>query len=157
MTGLNFDRFIRFKRLSLTNNEGKGIGLYKYSLFTFLRFECFYYFSPKNIMIKYFLIVCWSGLSLIGFSQSIEGIWETYDDDSGELKSETKLFIKNGKLYGKIIELHNLDIPLKDAKCYDCTDYRKNKPVMGMEIISGLKQDGKYWKGDKVLLDPNNG
>lgn len=106
---------------------------------------------------KYIFTFCLISISFITISQTIEGIWKTYDDGSGELKSEVEIYIKDGKLYGKIIKLHNLEVPLKDAKCYDCTDYRKDQPVMGMEVISGLKKSGKFWTEDKVLLDPNNG
>lgn len=108
-------------------------------------------------MIKYIIIIFLSLLSFASISQSIVGTWESYDDGTGELKSEVKIYIKNGKLYGKITQLHNLKIALKDAKCYDCTDYRRNQPVLGMEIITGLELSGKYWSGSKALLDPNNG
>ncbi|HLV41507.1 MAG TPA: DUF2147 domain-containing protein [Brumimicrobium sp.] len=108
-------------------------------------------------MMRYFLIVVLSVFSSVSFSQSIEGVWKSYDDADGELKSEVKIYIKDGKLYGKIIKLHNLDVPFEDAKCYLCTDYRKDKHVQGMEIVSGLKKSGKEWSGSKLLLDPNNG
>ncbi|PWH86046.1 DUF2147 domain-containing protein [Brumimicrobium oceani] len=92
------------------------------------------------------------------FAQSIEGVWETYSDDTGELKSEVEIYKKDGKLYGKIVKLHNLKIPYDKAKCYYCTDYRKDQHVMGMEIITGLEQNKRGdWKGDKALLDPNDG
>jgi|SRR5690554_31969 len=108
-------------------------------------------------MIKHLIIILFSLASILANAQSIEGVWESYDDGTGELKSEVQIYIKDGKLYGKIIELHNLKIALKDAKCYDCTDYRRNQPVLGMEIITGLEKSGKYWSGKKALLDPNNG
>ena len=47
----------------------------------------------------------------------------------------------------------------KDAKpddvCKECTDDRKDKPVLGLEIIRGAKKaDGKdVWEGGKIL-DP---
>src|SRR5660398_204709 len=50
----------------------------------------------------------------------------------------------------------------KDAKqddvCDKCADERKNKPVLGLEIIRGAKKsDGKeVWEGGKIL-DPDNG
>ena len=97
-------------------------------------------------------------MSFVSFSQSIEGVWETYNDETGKLKSEVKIYEKDGKYYGKIVKLHNLEIPYEDAKCYYCTDYRKEKHVMGMEIITGLElDDDGEWKGDDALLDPNNG
>lgn len=91
------------------------------------------------------------------FAQKITGVWETYDDESGILKSEVKLYEKNGKIYGKIIELHNLKVDTEDPICIKCTDHRKNKPVKGMEIITGLKKDGNEWYADEGILDPNNG
>ncbi|PKR80610.1 DUF2147 domain-containing protein [Brumimicrobium salinarum] len=106
---------------------------------------------------RYILALLFGIIFLHTNAQSIEGIWETYDDESGQLKSEVKIYLKDGKLYGKIVELHNLNIPISKAKCYDCTDYRKDQPVIGMEIMSGLTKDGKYWTADDVLLDPNNG
>lgn len=106
---------------------------------------------------KYLLIICLSLLGLTCTAQSIEGVWKSYDDNTGELKAEIKITIKNDKLYGKIIKLHNLKVPLKDVKCYDCTDYRKDQPLTGMEIITGLKKSGEYWTGDNALLDPKNG
>lgn len=103
------------------------------------------------------MFICIAVMSFGATSQTIEGVWKSYDDDSGVLKSEVKIYIKNGKLYGKIVKLHNLDVPYDEALCYLCTDYRKDKHVMGMEIISGLDKDGNEWTGDTKLLDPENG
>src|SRR5690554_7702748 len=72
--------------------------------------------------------------------QSIEGIWATYDDNTGKLESEVEIFIKNGKLYGKIIRLFDMDL---NVVCSKCTDHRKNKPVVGMIFMSGLTKKRK--------------
>lgn len=106
---------------------------------------------------KYFFIFFLCLISLTGISQSIVGEWKTYDDATGELKSEVEITIRNGKLYGKILKLYNLDSASKNPKCIDCTDYRKGQPILGMEIITGLTQSGKYWTGNKTLLDPEIG
>ncbi len=90
-------------------------------------------------------------------AQDITGIWETYDDKTGELKSEVKIYEKEGKFYGKIIELHNLKVNTNNPICIDCKDYRKDKPVRGMEIITGLVKDGDEWSAEDAILDPNNG
>jgi uncharacterized protein (DUF2147 family) len=51
---------------------------------------------------------------------------------------------------------------LKDAKpdrvCDKCSDDRKDKPIVGLEIIRGAKKaEGKdVWEGGKIL-DPENG
>ena len=47
----------------------------------------------------------------------------------------------------------------KDAVCKDCTDERKDKPVVGMTIIRNMKQsadDKTVFEGGDIL-DPNNG
>jgi uncharacterized protein (DUF2147 family) len=45
-----------------------------------------------------------------------------------------------------------------DANCDECTDDRKGKPMLGLEIIRGAKRPtGKdVWEGGKIL-DPENG
>jgi len=43
-----------------------------------------------------------------------------------------------------------------DALCIECEDDKYNKPILGMEIISGaVKEDEYYKKG--TILDPQDG
>ena len=42
------------------------------------------------------------------------------------------------------------------ANCIECKDDRKNKPLVGMEIIRGLKKDGAEFTGGSIT-DPKNG
>ena len=47
----------------------------------------------------------------------------------------------------------------KDAVCKDCSDERKDKPILGMTIIRNMKQSGDdktVFEGGEIL-DPNNG
>ncbi len=88
-------------------------------------------------------------------AQSIEGRWKTIDDATGQMKSIVEISVKNGKLYGKIVDLKNKEDINKT--CTACTDHRKGQKLIGMEIISGLKKDGSEWVGDDGILDPENG
>lgn len=106
---------------------------------------------------KYYLILCFSLISALGNTQSISGIWESYDDQTGKLESEIEITIKNGTLYGKIIKLYNSDGSTRNPKCTKCTGRRKGQPIVGMVFISGLKQSGKYWLGDELMFNPNTG
>ena len=106
---------------------------------------------------KYLLISCLSLMSFLSLSQTVEGIWKTYDYESGELESDVKLYIKNGKLYGKIVKYYNADEAIINKKCTLCKDYRKDQPVLGMVFMNGLESSGKEWVGKEVLLDPDNG
>lgn len=87
-------------------------------------------------------------------AQSVTGKWKTIDDETGEAKSIVEISEKDGKIYGKVIEILN---PAKrNAKCQDCKGADKDKPILGLTIIKGLSKDGKEWSGGQIL-DPNNG
>jgi uncharacterized protein (DUF2147 family) len=89
----------------------------------------------------------------LSFAQ-IEGKWKTIDDETGKPKSIIEIFKKSdGKYYGKIAQL--LAKPEHET-CVNCTDDRKNKPLIGMEIIRGLSKDGDEFSGGKIT-DPKNG
>lgn len=108
-------------------------------------------------MMKYLLLLSLSLLSFMSYSQSVEGIWETYYDGTSKIKSDVKVYEKDGKLYAKIIKFYNMSDDEKNTKCTACKDYRKDQPVVGMVFMSGLKKSGDEWKGEAVLLDPKNG
>ncbi|SFT02202.1 DUF2147 domain-containing protein [Sphingobacterium wenxiniae] len=87
-------------------------------------------------------------------NEQIVGKWKTIDDETGEAKSIVEVFKKaDGKYYGKISEL--LMKPEND-KCVQCKDDRKNKPLLGLEIIRGLSKSGKEFTGG-TITDPKNG
>ncbi|MGN0003920.1 MAG: DUF2147 domain-containing protein [Sphingobacterium composti] len=87
-------------------------------------------------------------------SNDILGKWMTIDDESGQAKSIVEIFKKSdGKYYGKIVKL--LQKP-ENENCVNCKDDRKNKPLLGLEIIRGLKKDGKEFTGGNIT-DPKSG
>ena len=87
-------------------------------------------------------------------AQNIIGKWKTIDDATGKEKSVVEIFKRGDKYYGKIVSIVN---PAKrDKTCIKCTDSRKDKPVMGMEIIKDLQQDDDEYE-DGTILDPENG
>jgi uncharacterized protein (DUF2147 family) len=93
-------------------------------------------------------------ISQIGFSQSILGKWKTIDDETGKEKSIVEIFEKQGKVFGKIIEI--LEPENRHRKCEQCEGEDKNKPILGLIIIKGLKKSGDVYDGGKIT-DPKNG
>ena len=76
---------------------------------------------------------------MLSYAQ-IEGKWKTIDDETGKPKSIVEIFKKSdGKYYGKVIQLL---IKPADPNCSGCKDDRKDKPILGMEVIRGLSKDG---------------
>jgi uncharacterized protein (DUF2147 family) len=97
-----------------------------------------------------FLFVIYATIS---FGQSPEGVWKTIDDETNEAKSHVQIFEKDGKFYGKIVKL--LKSP-PDTKCTECEGDKKDKLVLGMQILEGLKPYKDYWSYGQIL-DPENG
>lgn len=86
-------------------------------------------------------------------AQTITGKWKTIDDETGEAKSIVEITEKNGKYYGKILEILT---DKKDAKCDKCPGADKGKPIKGLTIIKGLKKDGSSYTGG-TITDPGSG
>ena len=84
------------------------------------------------------------------------GLWKTIDDETKTEKSLVRITDGGGVLTGKVEKILS---DKADAKCVECTDERKDKPVLGMTILRGIKPDagekGSWVGGD--ILDPNNG
>ncbi|AZQ57927.1 DUF2147 domain-containing protein [Maribacter sp. MJ134] len=103
--------------------------------------------SVRVLLIIFF--VCFTGTMM---SQSVFGKWKTIDDRTGKPKGIINIYEKNGLMYGYVEDI--LEKGKENAKCIKCDGELKDKPVVGMEIITAAKEneDGE-WKG-KRLFDP---
>ena len=104
-------------------------------------------------MQKLFLSLALSFISVLSFAQ-IEGKWKTIDDETGKPKSIVEISKDSkGKYNGKIVQLL---IKPENANCVKCKDDRKNKPLVGLEIIRGLAKDGNEFSGG-TITNPKDG
>ena len=87
-------------------------------------------------------------------AQTIFGKWKTIDPDTGKDESIIDVYEKNGKAYAKVVEIFN--IADRDKTCIYCKGKNKDKPILGLDILNGLKENGEEWSGGKIL-DPKNG
>jgi Uncharacterized protein conserved in bacteria (DUF2147) len=80
--------------------------------------------------------------SVLAMAQSTPaGLWRSIDDDGKTEKSLVRIVNNGGVLSGKVEKISD---PAKaDEKCVKCEDDRKDKPIVGMVIISGAKQDAE--------------
>ena len=84
------------------------------------------------------------------------GSWKTIDDKTGRVKSIVEISdAGGGQLVGKVAQILQSDKG-SNPLCDLCSGERKDKPVLGMTIMWGVKQDGDVWDGGSIL-DPNNG
>lgn len=101
-------------------------------------------------------LIAFAGLAQAQMSPT--GLWKTIDDDTKQEKSLVRISESNGVFSGRIERL--LD-PASDPKgvCDKCSDDRKDQPVVGLEILRGIRQS----EGDKTvfeggtIVDPKNG
>ena len=122
---------------------------------------------PLRIVIPrilFFTLAALAGFSPLAQAQVIRtpvsnlaspvGRWKTVDDATGKVKSIVRIREQNGKLYGTIEKL--FDPPVAHPTCYLCTGPLKDRPLVGLRVLSGFVRDGSQWTGGQVL-DPETG
>ena len=86
---------------------------------------------------------------------SLAGLWKTIDDRTHKARGLMRLYELGGAIFGKI----ETSFDPKDASeiCDKCDGERRNKPVIGMVILRGMRQNSaaEYAGGD--ILDPDSG
>jgi uncharacterized protein (DUF2147 family) len=112
--------------------------------------------NKKNLAVA--CLLAGAALSAAAQATSPAGLWRTIDDSSKKDKSLVRIVEANGVYSGTVEKIVDPDSP-KDAVCKDCSDERKDKPIVGMTIIRNVKQsadDKAVFEGGDIL-DPNNG
>jgi uncharacterized protein (DUF2147 family) len=84
------------------------------------------------------------------------GVWKTIDDETGKPRSLVRITEENGVLTGRIEKLFRPADQDQNPKCTACEGARKDQPMIGMTILSGLRKDGNEYTGGEIL-DPSKG
>lgn len=110
-----------------------------------------------NVMKSLFVAVALMGASSVAAAAgSPVGTWRSIDDKTKQERSIIRITEENGEFKGAVEKI--FDQPGDDPAhlCKECKDERKDKPIVGMTILWGLKKDGDTWAGGEIL-DPKNG
>jgi uncharacterized protein (DUF2147 family) len=108
----------------------------------------------RKILIALLLFA--SPLAAFAQANTPVGHWRTIDDKTGKVKSIVEIYeTSNGTLAGKVLKVLNSDQG-PNPLCEACKGDNHNKPIEGMVITWGLKQNGNAWSGGKIL-DPKSG
>lgn len=104
-----------------------------------------------GLIVATFFVCC---SALAADSATPVGFWKTIDDATNEPRAIVEIKEVNGKLFGNIVKT----FPKEGDKteCTECSGDKKNKPIIGLEIIWNLAKDGDEWSGGHIL-DPKNG
>ena len=75
------------------------------------------------------------------------GTWKTIDDNTGKPRGLVEITEKNGVYSGRLLKSF-VDSDGKPRVCDKCTDARKDQPLIGMTILTGLRKTGdNEWSG----------
>ncbi|MFA0811535.1 DUF2147 domain-containing protein [Microbulbifer epialgicus] len=103
----------------------------------------------RNLLLAAFGLM----FALQASAADIVGKWRTVDDETGQSKSMVEIYEKNGKYYGKIDQLL---LRPNDTVCEKCPGDLKGKPLVGMDVITGMVKKGDKYEGGEIM-DPVTG
>ena len=84
------------------------------------------------------------------------GLWQNIDDETNKPKALIRITDTNGTLQGQIEKLYRDAGEDQNPLCVKCEGARKDQPITGMVILTGLKKDGDEYTGGEIL-DPAKG
>jgi|TARA_B110000046_G_C13022721_1_gene412098 uncharacterized protein (DUF2147 family) len=105
-------------------------------------------------MKKIFFTTLLFALSITINAQTIFGKWNSTNEETGNIDSIIEVYEKDGKAFAKVIEIKGS--ARKNAVCEKCEDENRNKPILGLNILTGLEKNDDEWSGGNIL-DPRNG
>jgi uncharacterized protein (DUF2147 family) len=99
-----------------------------------------------------FLLLC-GPLGAIA-DPSPAGLWKTFDDRTHKPRGIVRIYESDGAFAGRIES--SFDPKDRNEVCDKCRDDRRNAPVIGLEILRGMRQHGSEYTGGDIL-DPETG
>ena len=85
---------------------------------------------------------------------SAAGDWITIDDTTGKPASVMRITQVGNELRGSVLKI--MDPAMQNAICDKCNGANKNKPIIGLTVMWGLKKVRNGWAGG-TIMDPDNG
>ena len=99
-----------------------------------------------------------SAMTSFAFANDIAGLWQTIDDKTGAPKGQVEIRQEaDGTYVGKIVKITPRAGYTPKTTCVDCPAPYTNKPILGLDSLTGLKHSsGNNYTGGRIL-DPNTG
>ena len=113
----------------------------------------------NRALMKGFLGLSITFTSLMTYAASIEGYWKSIDDRTGEQLSIVEIRKgADGRYHGKIAYRYPVPGGAALINCTKCPPPYTNQPILGLEILSGLKEDPEKRNAyDGKVLEPKSG
>ncbi|MFN3401002.1 MAG: DUF2147 domain-containing protein [Ferrovibrio sp.] len=111
----------------------------------------------RNIIVAALILTLAPLAAMAQSAGSLSGKWKTIDDETNAPRSIVEITEVNGELQGRILQIFYRPDEKPDPVCEACEGDRKDKPVIGMTFLWGLKPDGANEWASGSVLDPKNG
>lgn len=96
--------------------------------------------------------------SSLSFAEDITGTWRYMDDKTGDAKGIVKIEKKaDGSYAGTALKATPRPGYIPKELCTNCPAPYTNKPIIGMEVISGLKTEDNVNYTNGKIIDPVTG
>lgn len=106
----------------------------------------------KGILLAAALLI--GGNVLAAVAATPVGHWQTIDDRTGKPRAIIEIYRQGDEYFGRIERSYTPGA--EHRKCVECSDERKDQPMLGLVIVRGLHADGDTYGGGDIL-DPDNG
>jgi uncharacterized protein (DUF2147 family) len=84
------------------------------------------------------------------------GLWQTVNDHTGQPEGLVRIAEVDGEYIGTVVAVFSPPAPDPNPSCEDCPGELKNKPVVGMAILRGVRRSAHGYT-DGQILDPDEG
>ncbi|GAA5188159.1 DUF2147 domain-containing protein [Acinetobacter kookii] len=109
----------------------------------------------KNLLFTAFASVVFSGNV---WANDLSGTWKTIDDKTGSSKAILEMRQEsNGTYTAKIVKVTPRPGYTPKETCVNCPAPYTDKPILGLDILTGLKPAGNNQFVNAKVLDPLNG
>ncbi|MDA0777224.1 MAG: DUF2147 domain-containing protein [Proteobacteria bacterium] len=92
------------------------------------------------------------------FAEDISGTWKNIDDKTGSSKAILEIRQEsNGTYTAKIVKVTPRSGYTPKETCINCPAPYTNKPILGMDVMKGLKHSGDTNYAGGKIIDPLSG
>ena len=99
-----------------------------------------------------------SAFSSAVFANDISGLWKNIDDKTGSSKAVLEIRQEaNGTYTAKVVKVTPRPGYTPKETCVNCPAPYTNKPILGLDILTGLKPSGDSEFINGKILDPLTG
>ena len=88
--------------------------------------------------------------------ESPVGLWQTISDRTGQADGLVRIVEVNGEYLGTVVAVFSPPAESSNPLCEECKGELKNKPIVGMTILRGVKRSPDGYSAGEIL-DPDEG